>query len=95
MADEPIIKKILLVEDDEAHVELISCAFENFSEGRSVIINASTVGEAAGMIKSQNFDIAISDYKLPDGGGGRPGHKARGARPQAPCVSGKQHKIGF
>lgn len=69
MADELLKKTILLVEDDEAHIELISCAFENFDGGRAEIVIAGTVREAACTIKSKAVDIAISDYKLPDGSG--------------------------
>lgn len=61
-------KKILIVEDDISHFELIERGFEkqyyNFK-----IKRAASLSEAVGLINEFNPDLIISDWKLPDGNG--------------------------
>jgi len=59
---------VLIVEDDEAHAELVEAAFE---DERSVfdIIVKSSLAEAREQIKTAAPDIIITDINLPDGKG--------------------------
>ena len=59
---------ILLVEDDEAHVELISRAFES-QAGLVALTVAYTLREAYDHLVTSNPDLIIADLRLPDGQG--------------------------
>ncbi|MBU5612365.1 response regulator [Geomonas azotofigens] len=63
------VKKILVVEDDDAHAELIRRGFSDLS-GQYELTVAVTVKEAVERIRSRDYDIVITDYLLPDGKGG-------------------------
>ncbi|QWV95234.1 response regulator [Geomonas oryzisoli] len=63
------VKKILVVEDDDAHAELIRRGFSDLS-GQYELTVAATVKEAVERIRSRDYDIVITDYLLPDGKGG-------------------------
>lgn len=64
----PDQKRILIVEDDISHYELIERGFEkqyyNFK-----IKRAANLTEALGLLKEFEPDLIISDWKLPDGNG--------------------------
>lgn len=62
------INKILLVEDNAAHVELVLRAFEPYPENYQ-LFTAGLFKEACDQIPSLNPDLIIADYRLPDGEG--------------------------
>jgi DNA-binding NtrC family response regulator len=61
-------KRILLVEDDEAHAQLIGRAFENHEERFSLSV-ARNLGAARKMIAEREHHLIITDLYLPDGSG--------------------------
>ncbi|QXE92165.1 response regulator [Geomonas subterranea] len=63
------VKKILVVEDDDAHAELIRRGFSDLS-GQYELTVAATIKEAVDRIRSRDYDIVLTDYLLPDGKGG-------------------------
>jgi len=64
----PKALQILLIEDNEAHVELIRRAFE--AEGKKFNLTvAGTLAEARKNLKKATPGLMIVDYKLPDGEG--------------------------
>ncbi|MCB0279058.1 MAG: response regulator [Calditrichaeota bacterium] len=66
MSDELI--KILVVEDEQAHAELIRMAFQRDPNSYELNV-ANTIKEAEKSISEQKPDIAIIDLNLPDGTG--------------------------
>ncbi len=62
------IRHILVIEDESGHAELIMRAFE-VSGGRYDVKVTSTINEAQQLIRRQSPDIALVDYRLPDGQG--------------------------
>ncbi len=60
--------QILLVEDNEAHIELIRRAFEPESKKFNLTV-ANTLAEARKILKKNSPDLMITDYILPDGKG--------------------------
>ncbi|MGD2272246.1 MAG: response regulator [Desulfobacterales bacterium] len=66
MSDQPI--HILLVEDDSAHTELISRAFED-SPKAFLLAVAATLKDARSYLAASNPDLVIVDFLLPDGKG--------------------------
>jgi len=60
-------KKILLVEDDLSHKELIFRVFEDVDD--MVIIWAGTLAEAKRLIVQMKPDLVLSDWRLTDGNG--------------------------
>lgn len=62
------LTQILLVEDDEAHVELVKRAFEPYS-GRIWLTIASSLKKAVDSIENTKPDLVITDMMLPDGEG--------------------------
>ncbi|MDP3831907.1 MAG: response regulator, partial [Ignavibacteriaceae bacterium] len=62
------VKKILIVEDDTAHYELIQRSFERRSD-EFVLKRASNLYDANKLLISFRPDLIISDWKLPDGNG--------------------------
>lgn len=61
-------QSILLVEDDEAHAELIERAFE-LARGDFTLRIASSLVEARAHVEKQSPDVVIADLLLPDGRG--------------------------
>jgi len=59
---------ILLVEDDEAHAELIRRVFEPYAD-RYRLRSASTLAGARAHLAAQRPDLALADLLLPDGRG--------------------------
>ncbi|GAW66556.1 response receiver histidine kinase response regulator [Geoanaerobacter pelophilus] len=62
------VKKILIVEDDDSHAELIRRGFSENPELYQLTV-ATSLQEALASVQSQNFDIVLTDYLLPDGSG--------------------------
>ncbi|MEE8451337.1 MAG: response regulator [Thermoguttaceae bacterium] len=60
--------RILLVEDDAAHVDLIRQSFESYS-GQVELTVAGTLGEARARTSQSPPDLMITDLVLPDGRG--------------------------
>ena len=58
--------RILLIEDDPAHAELIQRAFEDRG-GKSKLIIANTLSEARQQVKDFKPTLIIADWRLPDG----------------------------
>ncbi len=61
-------KHILVVEDEAEHAELLSRGFERESGTYRVTV-ASTIAIAREFISQRQPDLALVDYRLPDGGG--------------------------
>lgn len=59
---------ILLVEDEEAHGELIRRAFETQAEGVTLTV-VRTLREARATLAESTPDLVIADIRLPDGNG--------------------------
>lgn len=59
---------ILIIEDDQAHIELIKRAFDKYSV-KFILSTASSINLALEIIKQNPPDLIISDYLLPDGKG--------------------------
>jgi len=59
---------ILVVEDEEAHTDLVRCAFERRGSG-VVLSTAGTLREARGRLAKRLPDLVIADWRLPDGEG--------------------------
>ena len=59
--------KILLVEDDPGHVELISRAFE--LEPLYSLTTTGTLDQAKNVLADYDTDLIITDIRLPDGSG--------------------------
>ncbi len=60
--------KILYIEDDPAHIELICRSLKAF-EPEFDLQTASTIQEAFSHLKTTEFDVILSDHRLPDGSG--------------------------
>ncbi len=60
--------KVLHIEDDFAHVELTNRSLET-SEIVFNLDTAPTIGEAIFLLKNTEYDVILSDYRLPDGSG--------------------------
>lgn len=60
--------KVLIIEDNEAHVELIERAFEDHRVRFELIIK-SNLHAALAFLKVNRPDIVVSDWQLPDGKG--------------------------
>ena len=63
------VKKILVVEDDDSHAELIRRGFSGLSDQYELTV-ASSLRQAMEKMGSQAYDIVLTDYLLPDGKGG-------------------------
>ena len=61
-------QKILYIEDDPAHIELICRSLKAF-EPEFDLQTASTIQEAFSNLKTIEFDVILSDHRLPDGSG--------------------------
>ncbi|ACH38966.1 response receiver histidine kinase response regulator [Citrifermentans bemidjiense Bem] len=68
MDSSPQFKRILIVEDDESHAELIRRGFSEASDHYRLTV-ATSMQEALARVQSNNFDIVLTDYLLPDGKG--------------------------
>ncbi|HQE94180.1 MAG TPA: ATP-binding protein [Anaerolineae bacterium] len=60
--------KILLIEDEPAHIALIQRAFETRAAGTSLIV-AHTLAEGRAYFTTEAIDLVIVDWLLPDGHG--------------------------
>lgn len=61
-------KTLLLVEDDESHIELIKRSFED-SENYFEVFDSRNLSEAKNLLVQVNPDIILCDWRLPDGDG--------------------------
>lgn len=59
---------ILVVEDEEAHADLIRCAFERWGSGVA-LSTTGTLREARACLAESPPDLVIADWRLPDGKG--------------------------
>lgn len=59
---------VLYIEDDSSHVELTIRSLEA-SEIKFDLHNASTIAEAFLLLVTNEYDVILSDYRLPDGYG--------------------------
>ncbi|MHB8901963.1 MAG: ATP-binding response regulator, partial [Thermoguttaceae bacterium] len=80
--------RILVVEDDDGHADLIRRAFSKAAMGSCLTV-AGSVGEARGMLRREAFDLVLADLVLPDGRGTEllPGR----AEPDCPVVIMTSH----
>lgn len=60
---------ILIIEDEEAHCELIRRAFQRTKTEKANLAFSRSLQEARSYLKSSTPDIVIADYILPDGKG--------------------------
>ena len=68
MMQQSPLKRILVVEDEADHAELIQRGFEDASFTGEVVV-ASTLRAARELLATKTFDILLVDYRLPDGEG--------------------------
>ena len=61
--------RILVVEDEDAHAELLSRAFEEENSGKYVVTVARHLREARDYLQAWVPDLVIADLLLPDGRG--------------------------
>ena len=59
---------VLLVEDEQSHLQLIKRRFEGYNSNMNVIA-AHSLGEARALSAKVALDVAIVDYNMPDGRG--------------------------
>jgi len=64
-ARSPESRRILLVEDEEAHARIIERSFERDAAYQLTL--ASTVAEGLRALQDSAFELVISDWRLPDG----------------------------
>src|ERR1700709_2727937 len=64
----PEQRRILLVEDDEAHSSIIQRSFERHGSSFSLTV-ATNLSEGIRAIEHRVFDLVITDWRLPDGEG--------------------------
>ena len=62
------LKKILVVEDDDSHAELIRRGFSECKQYELTV--AGNLKEALEKVRTHTYDIVLTDYLLPDGKGG-------------------------
>ncbi len=60
--------EILLVDDDQDHIELVRRSFESRNED-TILSFARSLGEARENLKNSTPDLVIADLRLPDGDG--------------------------
>ncbi len=63
------LRPILIVEDEEAHVELICRAFEDYKDGSYEVTVAHSLQEARDYLQASIPQLVIADLLLPDGKG--------------------------
>ncbi len=63
------VKKVLIVEDDDSHAELIRRGFSECTDQYELTVTGS-LQEALVHVRSRDYDIVLTDYLLPDGKGG-------------------------
>ena len=68
-SSEPQASRVLLVEDDPAHVRIIQRAFETDSGPRMTLVVAASLAEARVVIRQRPPAIIVADLILPDGKG--------------------------
>ncbi|MBJ6724127.1 response regulator [Geomonas sp. Red875] len=61
-------RKILVIEDDESHAELIRRGFSDCDSSYELTV-ADSLRTAQSEILSRSYDIVLTDYRLPDGDG--------------------------
>ncbi|OGW81779.1 MAG: hypothetical protein A3G33_05715 [Omnitrophica bacterium RIFCSPLOWO2_12_FULL_44_17] len=62
--------RILIVEDNPDHVEIIQCALQKWAESNGIQIEFSeSMSEAFAQANVAQFDLILTDYYLPDGTG--------------------------
>ena len=62
------LRRILLVEDEDAHARIIQRSFERYGTCSELAI-ASSLAQALQLIEAHAFDLVITDWRLPDGEG--------------------------
>jgi len=62
-------RKILVVEDDDSHAELIRRGFRGLSDQYELTV-VTSLREAVERINCRSYDLVLTDYLLPDGKGG-------------------------
>jgi DNA-binding response OmpR family regulator len=87
MAAEPRVIKLLLVEDDPAHVELVRDSLGEALDHRLALARAATLGEAIRHLVSDSVDVMLLDLHLPDSRGLETFLRAREAAPEVPIVA--------
>ena len=57
--------RVLLVEDDEEHINLVLCALNEYDSSYETTVT-TTGHECLSLLKQQTFDVVLLDYRLPD-----------------------------
>lgn len=79
------MKRILLIEDNEDHAELIHRSL-NKGLGSIEVSFARSVGEACEILSHSNFDVILCDYYLPDSSGEKHIRKISKQSPATPLI---------
>lgn len=74
VADDPTYRepwqlRILVVEDQPCDFRMITRALGEMQEFDAAISRATRIDDAVAMIETNDFDVALIDYRLPDGTG--------------------------
>lgn len=60
--------RIVVIEDERAHVELVTRAFDRWNPKHEVRV-AYSLAEADGLLAEEPADLVLADWKVPDGSG--------------------------
>jgi two-component system response regulator HydG/two-component system response regulator AtoC len=78
-----IVHKILLVDDEINSLKVLSAALSN----EDILVETAASGEEAyGMFKNENYDLVISDYKMPGMNGEELLEKVKTITPEIPFI---------
>jgi two-component system, OmpR family, KDP operon response regulator KdpE len=72
MSEGPLPLRILVVEDESANLELVRASLDSLGDPflrSSIIVGASSLGEARAALAEKVFDLVLLDLWLPDGDG--------------------------
>jgi len=64
--EKEIIYNILIVDDEREVLNALRTTIERAKQFKSNILTAESAEKALGLLKNQDFDLVLTDYKMPD-----------------------------